>query len=115
MRVSACIDLADDLAAGAVQIMGSNSLDGSEGPEPFVTVALLLILLGVFGVFATMPRSQLEAGSGTGNYGLPGIRTTSASGTGGTAATAPSGNTATIPSTTVDILLPTNDTAADLP
>jgi hypothetical protein len=94
--------------------MGSNSVDGSTRHESIVSVALLLILLGVFGVFATMPGSQLEAGSGTGNYGLPGhgSGTTSPSGTG---TTAPGGNTATIPPATVDILAPVNDTAGDSP
>ncbi len=95
--------------------MSSSRVDSSTSPESFVTVALLLILLGVFGVFATMPRSQLEAGSGTGNYGLPGLRTTPAGGTSGTSATAPGGNTVTVPPAIVDILLPTNDTAGDLP
>ncbi len=97
--------------------MSSNSVDGSAGHESIVTIALLLILLGVFGVFATLPRSQLEAGSGTGNYGLPGHGngTTSPGGTSGTGTTVPGGNTAIGSPATVDIFQPTNDTADDSP
>ncbi len=97
--------------------MSSNSIDDPTGHESIVSVALLLILLGVFGVFATLPRGQLEAGSGTGNYGLPGLRggTTSPSATGGTGATTTGGNTVTVSPSTVDILAPANDTTADSP
>ena len=97
--------------------MSSNSIDDPGGHESIVSVALLLVLLGVFGVFATMPRSQLEAGSGTGNYGLPGLGhgTTLPSVTSGTGATTPGGNTATVSPATVDILAPANDTSGDLP
>ena len=88
--------------------MSSNSSDGPTSHESIVSVALLLVLLGVFGVFATMPRSQLEAGSGTGNYGLPayGHGTTSPAGT---------GTTPTVLPTPVNILPPANDTTGDLP
>ena len=91
--------------------MSSNSVDDLGGHESIVSVALLLVLLGVFGVFAAMPRSQLEAGSGTGNYGLPGQGrgSTSPAGTSGT------GTTPAVLPAPVNILPPANDTTGDLP
>lgn len=88
--------------------MSSSSVDDPTGHESIVSVALLLVLLGVFGVFATMPRSQLEAGSGTGNYGLPGYGH-------GTISTTGTGTSLTVSPATVDILLPANDTLGDFP
>ena len=88
--------------------MGSNYADGSPGHESVVTVALMLILLGVFGVFATMPRSQLEAGSGTGNYGLP-------SHPGGSTSSSGTGTTPTVSPAIVEILSIANDTTGDSP
>ena len=98
--------------------MESKYPDNSTSPRTVASIGMLMLILGVLVILAIQPPSLLEAGSGMGNYKMPGSgwggqgATPSAGASGPGLGTTPSaGNTATPTTAVVDFLIPTNDTA----